>query len=141
MIRSLSLSLILTLLLATPAGAAPLDKSKTRARVMSCVLNSPARGYAIFEGMMNAHSEGEQLAMRFELYVRRKGARTAFVRVPNVLGSWRRSNPGIVNFRFRERLEGLSARVDYRARVTFRWLNRSELVSQTVRRTGICRSG
>ncbi|HEV7363968.1 MAG TPA: CARDB domain-containing protein [Solirubrobacteraceae bacterium] len=81
-----------------------------------------AQRYAVFSGAMRSLRAGQdRMEMRFDLFRRARGS-LVFKRVPAPgLGVWNRANPGVGRFKFRQKVENLSAPAAYRAVVSFRW--------------------
>ena len=68
--------------------------------------------------------------MRFDLF-RRAPRGVVFKRVAAPgLGVWNRANPGVGRFKFRQKVENLSAPAAYRAVVSFRWIGAEGRVSR-----------
>lgn len=135
-------ALIASLLALCGAGVSGLAQAQSAppplaAKLVTCQTGAaPADRFAVFSGSMPAMSGARTLEMRFELLERPQGSR-AFARVslPH-WGRWekttRRAVPGFI---FTKRVEQLVAPAAFRARVTFRWLDRKGRALRTARRT------
>ena len=79
--------------------------------------------WAVFGGAMRSLRAGQdRMDMRFDLFRRSNGS-SVFKRLPAAgLGVWNRANPGVGRFKFRQKVENLSAPAAYRAVVSFRWI-------------------
>ncbi len=135
MLRSVLIAGGATAALAVVAPAAP-AASPARVRLEKCrTALEQANRYAVFTGSMDSLRTGNRLAMRFVLYRRASGA-NAFERVAAPgLGVWHRAKRGVPAYRFRQRVENLSAPADYRVRVTFRWAGPAGKPTVVKRRT------
>jgi hypothetical protein len=78
----------------------------------------------VFAGTMRSLRGGQdRMDMRFDLFRRARGG-FVFKRVAaSGLGVWNRANPGVGRFKFRQKVENLSAPASYRAVVSFRWID------------------
>lgn len=112
------------------------------AKLVTCQTGANAADrFAVFSGSMPAARGARTLEMRFELLERRPGSpRFARVVLPR-WGTWEKtSRPGVPGFIFTKRVEQLAAPAAFRARLTFRWLDRTGATLRTARRTtSICR--
>jgi hypothetical protein len=124
--RLLPVSLACALLagLAVPAFGAPAPP-RARATLERChPALAQADRFAVFGGTMRSLRQGlDRMDMRFDLYRRAQG-RAVFRRVvaPG-LGVWNHAEPGVLRFRFRQRVENLSGPAAYRVVASFRWLD------------------
>jgi hypothetical protein len=110
-------------LLALPAAAQSATPPRATAQLNRCHPSLDAtQRWAVFSGAMRSLQGGQdRMAMRFDLF-RRAGGSFAFRRVTAPgLGAWNRANPGVGRFKFRQKVENLSAPAAYRAVVSFRW--------------------
>jgi CARDB protein len=111
-------------LLALPAAAQSATAPRASAQLDRCHPSlDAAQRYAAFSGAMRSLRGGQdRMDMRFDLYRRPRGG-VVFKRVAAPgLGMWNRANPGVGRFRFRQKVENLSAPAGYRAVVSFRWI-------------------
>jgi hypothetical protein len=140
-----SVSIIAALAAAVPvagtqAATPPGDEGVTAARaawvkVSSC---SRAEHSVVFHARMRRLARGQRLRMRFTLLERGEDGRYRPVEAPG-LRRWRKSRPGVAAFGWRQRVRGLSADSAYRARVEYRWFDRSGELERTARhRSGVC---
>src|SRR5215211_7001297 len=112
------------------------EKRDARVRVANCSRDHHA---AAFNSRMRTIAGAEQMWMRFRVLERLGTTRFEPVRAPG-LGRWRKSRPGVLVFRFRQRVRGLAEGADYRARVDYRWLDADgEVIRRARRRSGVCR--
>ena len=104
-------------LLAVPAQAA---ESPVAARVIRCHPHpNQAKRFAIFEGEMTGQTT-TRMEIRFDLLRADPGGEFLQVDAPG-LGVWNRAEAGVVDYRYRKRVENLPAPASYRALVRFRW--------------------
>ncbi len=115
---------IAAVLCATCVGAAvasePLSTAgakRAAVRVLSCDRSGQQ---AVFRGAMRRVGGTGRMTMRFTLLQRDPGERFRRVRAPG-LSRWKRSRFGVRRFAHRQRVRGLTAGSDYRAKVDFRW--------------------
>jgi len=123
MVRRLILMACLALL-ALPAAAQSATSPRASVLTTRChpALDATQR-WAVFGGTMRSLRGGQdRMAMRFDLFRRARGS-SVFKRVAAPgLGIWNRANPGVGRFKFRQKVENLSAPAAYRAVVSFRWI-------------------
>ena len=128
---------LLALVAASPAAAAP----RATASLARCHRSlDPAQRYAVFAGTMRSLRAGQdRMQMRFDLFRRLPGT-IGFKRVAAPgLGVWNRANPGVGRFKFRQKVENLSAPAAYRAVVSFRWIGADGRVFARAQRvTAVC---
>jgi hypothetical protein len=123
MVRRLIL-MACTGLLALPATAQSVTPPRASVQLDRCHPSlDPAQRYAAFSGVMRSLRGGQdRMDMRFDLFRRPRGG-VVFKRVAaQGLGVWNRANPGVGRFKFRQKVENLSAPAGYRAVVSFRWI-------------------
>lgn len=119
------------------AGSAP-AAPRTHAGLAGCHADSDqVSRYAVFEASMRAVPGARRMAIRFELLQRLPGQGFAPIDAPG-LGVWGTAQ-GVGRYRYRKRVENLLAPADYRAVVSFRWLDADggEL-RRARRRTPVC---
>jgi hypothetical protein len=103
--------------LAVPAQAA---ESPVAARLIRCHPHpNQAKRFAIFEGEMTGKTT-TRMEIRFDLLRADPGSEFLQVDAPG-LGVWNRAEAGVVDYRYRKRVENLPAPAGYRALVRFRW--------------------
>ncbi|MHB1774051.1 MAG: hypothetical protein ACYCST_20435 [Acidimicrobiales bacterium] len=100
-------------------------------------------GKATFAAQMEALPGTVQMEMRFEIIARAVGE-AGFRRPPGAgpaaRGAWRRSGVNVGVFKDSDAVTGLLARVQYRARVHFRWLDaEGRAVARAVHDAESCR--
>ncbi|HEU4657769.1 MAG TPA: CARDB domain-containing protein [Capillimicrobium sp.] len=142
--RRTARTLVLALALAAGAlaGSAPaVAAPEVSVDVTDCrtAINALDRSVS-FRGEMEAVPRTDRMAMRFELYVQ-EPADEDFVRVDGPgLGEWIRSASGVGKFIWTKQLTNLDVPAEYRARISFRWYDRSgDVIERAVRRTQVCR--
>jgi hypothetical protein len=111
-------------LLALPVAAQSANPPRASAQLDRCHASlDAAQRYAVFSGVMRSLQAGQdRMDMRFDLFRRARGS-SVFKRVAAPgLGLWNRANPGVGRFKFRQKVENLSAPATYRAVVSFRWI-------------------
>jgi hypothetical protein len=134
--RGALISLLLTVLAGTAVAAESTHVPAAYVRVAEC---SVADRSAVFHARMRRLPGTEAMSMRFTLLERSGSASYAPVRSP-ALAEWRRSRPGVREFGYRQRVEGLARGSVYRARVRFRWLDQEGVpIEAAVRRSPACK--
>ncbi len=99
----------------------------------------PAHRHAIFRAAMRRVADAERMWVRFALQERVGDGRFRTVRAPGI-GTWRKSNPGVRRFSYRQRVLELAEGSSYRAVVSFRWYDGDgELIHRARRRSKPCR--
>jgi hypothetical protein len=120
------------------AGAAPAKPSPVQGvKVVKC---SKAARSAAFSGRMRVVEDTAQMQMRFTLFERLlPGKAYSEVEAPG-LAVWHKSDPGVMRFRFRQRVRALTEAAMYRMAVEFRWYDaEGQLIRQAFRRSRRCR--
>src|SRR5712691_4808364 len=110
--------------LALSAAAQSASPPRASAQLDRCHASlDAAQRYAVFSAAMRSLRAGQdRMEMRFDVFRRAQGS-LVFKRVAAPgLGVWNRANPGVGRFRFRQKVENLSAPAAYRAVVSFRWI-------------------
>jgi CARDB len=127
------LVLLTAVLAAAPAPAtAPLPAT---ARLVDCSVEDSS---ATFYGRMRPVAGSERMWMRFTVLERQVGGYEPLR--ARGLSRWRRSNPGVSAFGYRQTVRGLQPGGVYRAQVSFRWYSaEGELVERTRRTSPACR--
>ena len=133
-------TLIGTLAIAAAAAAAvPLASGAATSASVKLVSCSVATHEAVFRGQMQRVAGTRQMAMRFTLLERTDPEGFRPVAAPG-LRRWRRSQPGVGAFAYRQRLRNLASNTTYRVRVDFRWYAADgSIVQRLRRRSGVCR--
>jgi hypothetical protein len=104
-------------LFALPAQAA---QAPVSARLIRCHPHlDQAKRFAIFEGEMHG-ARDVRMEIRFDLQRADLGGRFELVAAPG-LEVWNRAEAGVVDYRYRKRVENLPAPANYRALVRYRW--------------------
>jgi hypothetical protein len=102
---------------ALPAQAA---QAPVAARLIRCHPHpDQAKRFAIFEGEMRGGAD-VRLEIRFDLLKADPGGAFSSVDAPG-LAVWNRAEAGVVDYRYRKRVENLPAPANYRALVRYRW--------------------
>jgi hypothetical protein len=102
---------------ALPAEAA---RAPVSARLIRCHPHTDqAKRFAIFEGEMRG-ARDVRMEIRFDLQRADPGGSFQLVAAPG-LEAWNRAEAGVVDYRYRKRVENLPAPADYRALVRYRW--------------------
>ena len=100
-----------------PAQAA---QAPVSARLIRCHPHpDQAKRYAIFEGEMHG-ARDVRMEIRFDLQRADPGGGFQLVAAPG-LEVWNRAEAGVVDYRYRKRVENLPAPANYRALVRYRW--------------------
>jgi CARDB protein len=140
------LCLLATVLAAAAAGAAGALASgpgATRSvwplasvKVAKCSLVDRS---GVFVGRMRRVRGTEVMWMRYTLLERTGSGDYEAVHARG-LGRWRKSDPGVRAFRYRQRVRGLSEGTSYRMSVRFRWYDEEgNVIRRARRRSGLCR--
>jgi hypothetical protein len=115
--RALAAAAAFAAFLAVPAEAA---QAPVSARLVRCHTQADqAQRFAIFEGEMHG-AVNVRLEIRFDLESATPGGAFERVDAPG-LAVWNRAAAGVVDYRYRKRVENLPAPAEYRALVRYRW--------------------
>jgi len=120
---------------ALPAEAA---QAPVSARLIRCHPHTDqAKRFAIFEGEMRG-ARNVRMEIRFDLQRADPGGSFQLVDAPG-LEVWNRAEAGVVDYRYRKRVENLPAPADYRALVRYRWRARGgKIVGRKQALTPVC---
>jgi hypothetical protein len=132
MARRLALpSLVLTALLALggPHAAAEVHPPST-VKLADCSIDDRT---AVFHARMHQVADSQRMWLRVTLLMK-GGDGFQPLKAPG-LGRWRKSNPAVGTFGYRQVVRGLQAGAVYRARVDFRWYDAEGNLLETARRT------
>jgi CARDB len=114
-------ALLITALAAAAFAALPAVASaqqlRTSVRLVEC---SFEQHEAAFRGSMRAIEGSARMAMRFTLLERTGSDGFKPLKAPG-LGRWRRAQPGVVSFGYRQVVKALPENAVYKMRVDFRW--------------------
>jgi CARDB len=114
-------ALLITALAAAALAALPAASSagqlRTSVRLVEC---SFEQHQAAFRGSMRGIEGSARMAMRFTLLERTGSAGFKPLKAPG-LGRWRRAQPGVVSFGYRQVVKALPENAVYKMRVDFRW--------------------
>jgi hypothetical protein len=129
MLRRLLIAPVLAAVLVGAATSASASDPTASVKLKSCSIEDAS---ALFLARMHQIAGGDRMRLRFKLL--EKGA-TGFhpLKAPG-LGRWRKSNPGVRTFAYRQAVRGLEAGTLYRAEVDFRWYDADGDVILTARR-------
>jgi hypothetical protein len=133
-------ALLITALAAAAFAALPAVASaqqlRTSVRLVEC---SFEQHQAAFRGSMHGIEGSARLAMRFTLLERTGSPGFKPLKAPG-LGRWRRAQPGVVSFGYRQVVKALPENAVYKMRVDFRWLAADDSVlAQVQRNSPACR--
>jgi hypothetical protein len=133
--RALLIAAACAAVVALPAQAAPAPVS---ARLIRCHPQADqAKRFAIFEGEMRG-ARDVRMEIRFDLQRADPGGSFQLVDAPG-LEVWNRAAAGVVDYRYRKRVENLPAPADYRALVRYRWRGpRGKIVGRKRALTPVC---
>jgi hypothetical protein len=122
-------------LFALPAQAA---QAPVSARLIRCHPHADqAKRFAIFEGEMHG-ARDVRMEIRFDLQRADPGGSFRLVAAPG-LEVWNRAEAGVVDYRYRKRVENLPAPAEYRALVRYRWRRAGgEIVGRKHALTPVC---
>ncbi len=114
-------ALLITALAAAALAALPAVSSaqglRTSVRLVEC---SFEQHQAVFRGSMRGIEGSARMAMRFTLLERTGSDGFKPLKAPG-LGRWRRAQPGVVSFGYRQVVKALPENAFYKMRVDFRW--------------------
>jgi CARDB len=114
--------LLITALAAAAFAALPAvafsQELRTSVRLVEC---SFEEHQAAFRGSMHGIEGGARMAMRFTLLERTGSDGFKPLKAPG-LGRWRRAQPGVVSFGYRQVVKALPENAVYKMRVDFRWI-------------------
>jgi hypothetical protein len=113
----LTTALAAAALAALPAVASA-QQLPTSVRLVDCSFEEHE---ATFRGSMRAIEGSTRMAMRFTLLERTGSDGFEPLKAPG-LGRWRRAQPGVVSFGYRQVVKALPENAVYRMRIDFRWL-------------------
>jgi hypothetical protein len=125
----LIIALAAAALAALPALASA-QAPRTSVRLVEC---SFEQHQAAFRGSMRGIEGSARMAMRFTLLERTGSAGFKPLKAPG-LGRWRRAQPGVVSFGYRQVVKALPENAVYRMRVDFRWLAADGSVLEQIQR-------
>jgi CARDB len=115
--RALLITALAVAALAALPAVASAQQLRTSVRLVECSFEEHE---AVFRGSMRGIEGGARMAMRFTL-LERTGS-DGFKPLKAVgLGRWRRADPGVVSFGYRQVVKALSENAVYKMRVDFRW--------------------
>jgi hypothetical protein len=122
--------------LAAPDSGGTPPKKKFSLRLEKCSLEQHS---ALFYARMRRVPGTEWMKLRFTLLERRGDDRFHRVDAPE-LAEWRKSDPGVRAFGYRQEVKGLSEGSAYRVLVRYRWHDENgEVIKRRRRRSRICR--
>jgi hypothetical protein len=132
------LALLVAALIAALALPAQAAEAPVAARLIRCHPHpDQAKRFAIFEGEMHG-ARTVRMEIRFDLQRADPGGAFSTVDAPG-LEVWNRAEAGVVDYRFRKRVENLPAPARYRALVRYRWRRRGGKIVRRMRAmTPVC---
>lgn len=117
----------------TPAVGEP--KLPATVKVKECAIEN---GSALFIARMRQIDSSDQMWLRFRL-LEKSDSGFHPLKAPG-LGRWRKSNPAVGTFAYKQAVRGLESGSLYRASVDFRWYDaEGELIATARRRSAPCR--
>jgi hypothetical protein len=133
-------ALLITALAAAAFAALPAVASaqdlRTSVRLVEC---SFEQHEAAFRGSMRGIEGSARMAMRFTLLERTGSDGFKPLKAPG-LGRWRRAQPGVVSFGYRQVVKALPENAVYKMRVDFRWIAADgSVLAQVQRNSPACR--
>ena len=134
--RALLMAALAAAALAALPAVASAQQLRTSVRVVDCSFD---QHQAIFRGGMRGIEGSARMAMRFTLLERTGADGFKPLRAPG-LGRWRRAQPGVVSFGYRQVVKALPENAVYKMRVDFRWFAADgSLLAQVQRNSPPCR--
>ena len=134
--RALLITALAGAALAALPAAAQGQQLKTSVRMVQC---SFEQHQAIFRGSMRSIEGSARMAMRFTLLERTGADGFKPLKAPG-LGRWRRAEPGVVSFGYRQVVKALPENAVYKMRVDFRWSAADgSVLAQVQRNSPTCR--
>jgi hypothetical protein len=115
--RTLLITALAAAALAALPAVASAQQLRTSVRLIEC---SFEQHEAMFRGSMRGIEGSARMAMRFTL-LERTGSDGFKPLKAAGLGRWRRADPGVVSFGYRQVVKALSENAVYKMRVDFRW--------------------
>jgi CARDB len=133
-------ALLITALAAAAFAALPAVASaqqlRTSVRLLEC---SFEQHQAAFRGSMHGIEGSARMAMRFTLLERTGSDGFKPLKAPG-LGRWRRAQPGVVSFGYRQVVKALPENAAYKMRVDFRWFAEDgSVLAQVQKGSPVCR--
>jgi hypothetical protein len=120
---------------AVTTAATAATRLPARVKVADCSIENRS---AVFVGRVRQISGSDRMWLRFRL-LERGDAGFRVLKAPG-LGRWRKSNPGVGTFAYRQGVRGLEAGSLYKAEFDFRWYDASgNLIQTATRRSAACR--
>ena len=135
------LVLLLATLAVLPVPAAHADLT-ARVRIAACEgWHAGNPGFVVFAARMDALPDTARMEIRIRLFERYGEGEFVRVSAPG-LEVWKKSEPGVSEFRYKQRVEGLHQGAEYRAVAHYRWRNADgEVIERARRRSGVCSQG
>ena len=116
--RALLITALAAAALAALPAVASAQQLRTSVRLVDC---SFEQHEAVFRGSMRGIEGSARMGMRFTLLERTGSNGFKPLKAPG-LGRWRRAQPGVVSFGYRQVVKALPENAAYKMRVDFRWL-------------------
>jgi hypothetical protein len=134
--RALLITALAAAALAALPAVASAQQLRTSVRLVDC---SFEQHQAVFRGSMRGIEGSARMAMRFTLLERTGSEGFKPLKAPG-LGRWRRAQPGVVSFGYRQVVKALAENAVYKMRVDFRWSGADgSVLAQVQRNSPACR--
>jgi CARDB len=134
--RALLITALAAAALAALPAVASAEQLRTSVRLVDC---SFEEHQAVFRGSMRGIEGSARMAMRFTLLERTSSVGFKRLKAPG-LGRWRRAQPGVVSFGYRQVVKALAENAVYKMRVDFRWFAADgSVLAQVQRNSPVCR--
>jgi hypothetical protein len=134
--RALLITALAAAALAALPAVASAQQLRTTVRLVDC---SFEQHRAVVRGSMRGIEGSARMAMRFTLLERTGSDGFKPLKAPG-LGRWRRAQPGVVGFGYRQVVKALSENAVYKMRVDFRWFEADgSVLAQVQRSSASCR--
>ncbi len=134
--RALLITALAAAALAALPAVASAQQLRSSVRLVEC---SFEQHQAAFRGSMRGIEGSARMAMRFTLLERTGSDGFKPLKAPG-LGRWRRAQPGVVSFGYRQVVKALSENAVYKMRVDFRWSSSDgSVLAQVQRNSPPCR--
>jgi CARDB len=134
--RALLITALAAAALAALPALASAQQLRTSVRLVEC---SFEQHQATFRGSMHGIEGSARMAMRFTLLERTGADGFKSLKAPG-LGRWRRAQPGVISFGYRQVVKALPENAVYKMRVDFRWVaSDGSVLAQVQRSSSPCR--
>lgn len=140
-VAALAAVIALVALADRPAAAAKPDlAAATGVQLLECSTGKqPSKRFALFRGSMSQVPGGQAMRMQYQLGERVGRGIWRRVSAPG-LKVWHAAQPGVQQFAYRQKIDGLAPATSYRVHVTFEWLDAAgRSLGLMVKRSPTCR--